>query len=359
MDDAVELLGVTKRFDKVVATDDVSISIRKGECAALLGPSGCGKTTILRMIAGFEQPSEGRVRIAGRDVAGHRPYERSVGILFQQYALFPHMTVAGNIGYGLRHRGWPRAERAARVEEMLRLVRLDSMGGRWPAELSGGQQQRVALARALATSPDIVLLDEPLSALDAQLRQTLRIELKEILGAVSATVLLVTHDQEEAMTFADRILVMQNGRVEQEGSSTDLYFRPKSRFVAEFLGKSNWIEKATLVKSAGGLDSFRAGAGTIVRTGASGASKADLCVRPERIEIVSEDMSDQNSTFLTGTVIEAVHVGADNHLLVRTAEGNFTVFERAGHDISSHPGSQVRMRIRSQDWIVLPRNPAV
>jgi len=351
---AVELVGVTKKFGSVVATNDVSIGIKKGETTALLGPSGCGKTTILRMIAGFEQPTSGSLRIAGQEVGGSRPYERSVGILFQQYALFPHMTVWDNIGYGLRRRGWKRPEIAERVLEMLRLVRLENMARRWPSELSGGQQQRVALARALATRPSIVLLDEPLSALDAQLRQTLRVELKEILGAVSATVLLVTHDQEEAMTFADRILVMQAGRIEQEGSSPDLYFRPKTRFVAEFLGKSNWIDGVSLVDRGPVVDTFRSAAGTIIKIPTSQAMQADVCIRPERIELVSANAGDEQAILLSGTVREAVHAGADIHVLIDTVEGPFTVFERSRDNRTILPGAPAHLLIHANDCMLLP-----
>ncbi|TIU44036.1 MAG: ABC transporter ATP-binding protein, partial [Mesorhizobium sp.] len=207
----LQLKNVTKKYGDLVAVDDVSLEIERGKVLSLLGPSGCGKTTTLRIIAGFTSPGDGTVEIAGQNVGHLKPYERNVGLLFQDYALFPHMTVAQNIGYGMRFRGTPKSEIPARVDKMLSLVRLATLGDRYPKQLSGGQQQRAALARALATDPQIVLLDEPLSALDAKLRLELRIELKEILSSVGATTIVVTHDQEEALSLGDEVVVMNAG----------------------------------------------------------------------------------------------------------------------------------------------------
>jgi ABC-type spermidine/putrescine transport systems, ATPase components len=207
----------------------------------LLGPSGCGKTTTLRLISGFEDPEEGVIEIAGESMVGKRPYERNVGLLFQHYALFPHMTVAENVGYGLKHRRWPKAEIGDRIAEMLRLVQLQGFDGRRPGQMSGGQQQRVALARVLATGPKLVLLDEPLSALDAKLREELRLELKQILTSVGSTTIVVTHDQDEAMSLADRIIIMNRGRIEQQGTPDEIYMRPRTAFVAAFIGRTNWF----------------------------------------------------------------------------------------------------------------------
>ena len=217
MANSVQFVAVSKFYGAFAAISDVSFEVGDGETVALLGPSGCGKTTILRTIAGFETPTKGAVRIAGLDMAQRRPYERNVGLLFQHYALFPHMTVAQNVAYGLRHRGCPKGDIAARVAEMLALVKLPSFGERYPSRLSGGQQQRVALARALATRPGVVLLDEPLSALDAKLRQELRSELKEVLAAVGSTAIVVTHDQEEAMSLGERVFIMNAGRIVPAG----------------------------------------------------------------------------------------------------------------------------------------------
>ena len=237
MSHALEIVGVTKRFGQVIAVDDVSFVVGSGEFISLLGPSGCGKTTTLRLIAGFERPDTGRVLIAGNDVAGRRPYERNVGLLFQQYALFPHMTVEQNVAFGLRHRGFPKVDIHTRVGEMLELVELSGLAARRPGQLSGGQQQRVALARALAIQPQVVLLDEPLSALDAKLRQELRIELKNILRAVGSTAIIVTHDQEEAMSLAERIIVMHRGRILQEGTPEEI--RKDPTVIDAYLGGSS------------------------------------------------------------------------------------------------------------------------
>ncbi|WP_431854229.1 ABC transporter ATP-binding protein [Azospirillum sp.] len=358
---AVELVDVVKRFGGFVATRNVSLTVRRGETVALLGPSGCGKTTLLRMIAGFEAPTSGSVRLAGRDAADLQPYERSVGLLFQQYALFPHMTVEQNVAYGLVRRGWPKAERKARVAEMLGLVRMEHLAGRWPGELSGGQQQRVALARALATQPDVVLLDEPLSALDALLRQTLRRELKEILDAVHATVILVTHDQEEAMSFADRIAVLNGGRVEQEGIPADLYERPANRFVAGFLGRANWIDGVTLIERGGRADIGRSRRGTTLALppGSLPASDSmDVCVRPERLTRGPGDAATSAPGLLAGTVVEAVHVGADVQLAIETAEGVFSCLERSHGLRLPARGETAVLRIAPEDAILVPAQTA-
>ena len=238
----VQLNGVTKQFGTVTAVDNATFSVERGQILSLLGPSGCGKTTTLRMIAGFEDPSEGEILISDQSVLGKRPYERNVGLLFQDYALFPHMTVEQNVAYGLKRRNYQRVKLQDRVNEMLDLVKLEGFEARRPSQLSGGQQQRVALARALATSPEVVLLDEPLSALDAKLRQELRIELKQILSTVDATTIIVTHDQEEAMSLGDTLVVMSEGKVVQIGEPTEIYRFPKTKFVAEFIGRSNWLK---------------------------------------------------------------------------------------------------------------------
>jgi thiamine transport system ATP-binding protein len=237
---AVELDGVTRRYAETTAVEDVSVSIREGEFFTLVGPSGCGKTTTLRLLGGFESPTAGTVRLAGDDVAGVPPEDRDVGIVFQNYALFPHMTVRENVAYGLRFSEPPGGVPAAdRVESLLELVDLAGMGDRDPEALSGGQRQRVALARALAPGPRVLLLDEPMSALDAQLRERLRVQLRDIQTELDITTVYVTHDQEEALAISDRVAVMRAGRVEQVGRPREIYRRPETRFVAEFLGDNN------------------------------------------------------------------------------------------------------------------------
>ena len=238
----LEVQNLTRRFGSALALDGASLDAGAAEVVALLGPSGCGKTTTLRIVAGFESADSGSITLAGRDLTRLPPHARDIGLVFQDYALFPHMSVADNIAYGLRRRAIPRAEREARVSEMLDLVRLTGLGARRPAQLSGGQQQRVALARALAINPRLLLLDEPLSNLDAKLRHTLQAELRQILTRIGTTTLIVTHDQEEAMALADRIAIMSQGRVLQIGTPREVYEEPACRFVAEFLGQALWLE---------------------------------------------------------------------------------------------------------------------
>jgi putative spermidine/putrescine transport system ATP-binding protein len=240
---AVRLRGLRKAYGDVVAVDGVDLEIAAGEFFTLLGPSGSGKTTTLRLIAGFERPDEGRIELGGRDVSRDPPYARDVNTVFQDYALFPHMTVADNVAYGLRVKGVPKRERSARVEEVLRRMRLPGLGGRKPAQLSGGQRQRVALARALVNRPDVLLLDEPLGALDLKLRQEMQLFLKSLQQDLGITFVYVTHDQDEALTMSDRLAVFNQGRIEQLGAPAEVYERPESAFVAGFVGVSNELER--------------------------------------------------------------------------------------------------------------------
>jgi ABC-type Fe3+/spermidine/putrescine transport system ATPase subunit len=238
----VRFEAVSRRFGELAAVDGVDLAIGEGEFFALLGPSGCGKTTLMRLLAGFERPDAGRVLLDGQDIAGLPPHRRPVHMMFQSYALFPHLSVAQNVAFGLRRQGMGRAEAQARVEEMLGLVRLDGLGARRPDQLSGGQQQRVALARALAPRPRILLLDEPLAALDRKLREETQLELVALQRRLGLTFLIVTHDQDEAMVVADRLAVMREGRIVQAGTPREVYERPASRYVAAFLGEANVLE---------------------------------------------------------------------------------------------------------------------
>ncbi|MDT1060968.1 ABC transporter ATP-binding protein [Paracoccus sp. CPCC 101403] len=235
----LELSGVNKRFGEQIAVEDFSLSVEKGEFISLLGPSGCGKTTTLQMIAGFLEPSGGTIRLNGRDLAQVKPAKRGLGIVFQSYALFPHMTAAENVAFGLEMRGIARAERAGRVSEAMQMVGLAGYEDRYPRRMSGGQQQRVALARALVFKPEVLLLDEPLSNLDAKMREDMQIELRRLQRTIGTTTILVTHDQQEALALSDRIVVMSRGRIEQIGTPFETYENPASRFVAGFLGKTN------------------------------------------------------------------------------------------------------------------------
>jgi len=291
----VELRGVTKRFDDTVAVDALDLEIRHGEFLSLLGPSGCGKTTTLRLIAGFEQPDEGIVRIGDADVAGLPPYKRNVNTVFQSYALFPHLTVLENVAYGLKQRGLRRGARDAKAREALELVQLPQLAARSPRQLSGGQQQRIALARALVMEPRVLLLDEPLGALDLKVRKELQIELKRIQTRVGITFVYVTHDQEEALAMSDRVAVMNVGRIEQLGSPREIYDAPATRFVADFIGETNFIER----------------------------DGSTIAVRPEAIELVRN-----GGEGLRGEVVTAMVVGPAVQCLVRMDNGQEVLVRR-------------------------------
>jgi iron(III) transport system ATP-binding protein len=290
---AIELDGIAKKFGEVVALKSVSLLVGEGEFVCFLGPSGCGKTTLLRIVAGLERQNAGVVRMAGRDVSALPPSERNYGIVFQSYALFPNLTVARNVAYGLETRRTPRAEIERRVDELLDLVHLRPHKGRYPAQLSGGEQQRVALARALAPSPSLLLLDEPLSALDARVRQSLRLEIKDLQRRLGITTIMVTHDQEEALTMADRIVVMNHGVVEQIGSPFEIYTEPSSLFVARFVGHMNFIP-ATACERPGwarvGSVELRHRPGPQLPAG----SHLTLGIRPEEILIGSAARNGEN-----------------------------------------------------------------
>src|SRR5215468_4573650 len=280
--------GVRKQFSAVAAVERVSLDIFAGEFFALLGPSGCGKTTLLRLLAGLDTPDEGRILLDGEDIASVPPYRRPINMMFQSYALFPHLTVEGNVAFGLKQERLPKAEIAARVEEMLALVQLERFGKRKPHQLSGGQRQRVALARSLAKRPRVLLLDEPLAALDKKLREETQFELMDLQGRLRTTFVIVTHDQEEAMTVAHRIAVMNHGRVIQVGTPPEIYEHPGSRWVAGFIGDVNLLEGAVVAADAGGLAiegpggrRFRAAAGADVKPG----QKVSLALRPEKLRL--------------------------------------------------------------------------
>ena len=283
----IELRGIVKRYDDLVAVDDLTLKIAAGEFVSFLGPSGSGKTTTLLLVAGFITPNQGQIMLGGEDITRLPPYRRNIGMVYQNYALFPHMTVARNIAFPLRMRGMERAQIARLVERALALVQLEGMQDRLPGQLSGGQQQRVALARALVFEPPLLLMDEPLGALDKKLRDELQIEIKRIQRAIRSTVIYVTHDQEEAMSMSDRIVVMHRGRVEQVGPPDELYERPGTRFVADFLGTSNFLEAT--VEATGPSVRLRTAGGLAVEVaqsvGAAIGDRLTVAIRPERIRI--------------------------------------------------------------------------
>ncbi|MFM1863564.1 MAG: hypothetical protein RLZ26_2086 [Pseudomonadota bacterium] len=312
---AIEIAGVSKSYGATRALDDVSLTIGGNAFFTLLGPSGCGKTTLLRCIAGFEEVSAGSIRLLGRDIAALAPNERPVNTVFQNYALFPHMTVAENVAFGLRMKGVPEARRRARAARMLEMVHLAELADRMPAQLSGGQQQRVALARALAPEPEVLLLDEPLSALDLKLRQAMRIELKQLQEETGITFVFVTHDQEEALTMSDRIAVMSHGRLQQVGTAREIYESPVNRFVADFIGETNVLP--VMVEGVeGGRASVVLPGGARIGCPAAGLGPGahHLSIRPERIGIAAGGP-------LCATVERVVYLGTDLQLVTRLADG--------------------------------------
>jgi putative spermidine/putrescine transport system ATP-binding protein len=312
----IALRHVTKRYGQVVPVDDVSLDIAQGELLAFVGPSGCGKTTTLRMIAGLADLTSGAILIDGRDVSGLPTYRRNTGMVFQGYALFPHMTVADNVAFGLEMRGIRGQATASRVKEALSMVRLDQYAQRFPRELSGGQQQRVALARAIAIKPDALLLDEPLSALDAKLRQEVRSEIRRLQQSLGLTTVFVTHDQEEAVSIADRIVVMNAGRIEQVGPPQDVYEKPATRFVAEFIGLSNFLSG-----TVEGPGQFRTRDGSLLKygNGTANGSGDNLVIRPEKIEIGAA--KDDALNRLEGIVDSVTYLGPLTEICVRLPGG--------------------------------------
>ncbi len=349
-DVAVRLTQLTKRFgdpagrrsatadgsptaEGVTAVDHIDLEVEDGEFFSLLGPSGCGKTTTLRMIGGFEQPTFGRIELQGEDVTWLPPYRRNVNTVFQNYALFPHLSVFENVAFGLRRRKVPIAEVKRRVSEMLELVELPGFERRKPSQISGGQAQRVALARALVNKPAVLLLDEPLGALDLKLRRQMQVELKRIQEEVGITFIYVTHDQEEAMTMSDRIAVMNRGRYEQLGDPEVLYERPRTRFVAGFLGVSNLLP-ATMDGQADGYAAFRLGDGTTVRVPTTvledQSGSVAVGVRPEKIRMHETDQaSPPGFNSLGGTIVDASYIGVSTQYIVRMADGRrVTVYEQ-------------------------------
>ncbi len=331
----VRLLGVRKTYGDVVAVDRVDLEIEDGEFFTLLGPSGSGKTTTLRLIAGFERPDEGRVELHGADVTGRAPYERDVNTVFQDYALFPHMSVAENVGYGLRVKGAGRRERRERVQEALQMMRLPDLGARKPVQLSGGQRQRIALARSLVNRPRVLLLDEPLGALDLKLRQEMQIELKRIQQEVGLTFVYVTHDQEEALTMSDRLAVFNQGRIEQIGAPAEVYERPATEFVAGFVGVSNVLER-------GGRR---------------------FTVRPEKIRMLDEgEDADRGDTVEPGRIRDVVYVGMFTRYIVELdSGGELTVvrqnLETSSQDALESKGRRVRLEWRPEHTYEIESTP--
>ena len=357
---AIEAIGVTKVFqgagqDAVKALDNVSVLIRENEFFTLLGPSGCGKTTLLRLIAGFDFPTDGQIMLYGEDIAPLPPFKRPVNTVFQSYALFPHMTVGQNIGFGLEMLGKPKAEIESRVREMLQLVRMEELRNRKTSQISGGQQQRVALARALAPQPKVLLLDEPLSALDYKLRKDMQIELKRLQHETGITFIFVTHDQEEALTMSDRIAVMSKGKILQVGSPRDIYDRPSERFVANFIGETNFLEGEVLSVAGGEAHvKFRGGSviGAGIPKGATPKGRVTVVVRPEHVDIVKgEEAAD-----FSGKLENVVYFGTDTHFHVNLDGGTSFIVRKQnsrGGDKRFDVGEMVGIRLEDHAAQVL------
>jgi spermidine/putrescine transport system ATP-binding protein len=341
---AVSLQGLRKSYGDVVAVRDVTLDVRAGEFLTLLGPSGCGKTTLLRLIAGFETPDAGAVLISGRDLSGEPPYRRPVNTVFQHYALFPHRTVAGNVAFGLQMAKLPRREIPGRVAKALEQVRLTGLGARGVDQLSGGQRQRVALARALVLEPDVLLLDEPLAALDLKLRQEMRIELKNLQERLGRTFVFVTHDQDEALIMSDRIAVMNQGGVEQVGPPDELYERPRTRFVADFLAVRNVLQ-ATVLSVAGGRVSLRMRGGASLTAADDGqwreGSEVWVGLRPETIQLFADGSADR----LQGTIEDEVYLGDRTEWLLRVGGDVLTVSQPARQGPTLRRGDAVGVSV--------------
>jgi spermidine/putrescine transport system ATP-binding protein len=351
----VQLVDLVKRFSEVTAVAGINLDMPPGEFFSLLGPSGCGKTTTLRLIAGFERPDEGQILLDGVDMAQTPPHKRNVNTVFQNYALFPHLTVADNVGFGLRYQDVSKQDAKKKVSDALELVRLQGFERRRPSQLSGGQQQRVALARALILNPAVLLLDEPLGALDAKLRKALQLELKALQEEIGITFIYVTHDQEEALTMSDRLAVMSNGRVEQIGSPSDVYEEPTTAYVADFLGVSNLMDAAVTGVDGNGAARMRLGEFDLLAkqgdTDTTGNVK--IVIRPERIRLEPAGSAGQNR--IPGMVERVVYVGSTMQVIVHLAPGQTVQawIQNQGEDLPYQQGGSVAVHLPPDSLRVL------
>jgi len=354
----LRLQGLSKSYGEVKAVCGIDLSVARGEFLTLLGPSGCGKTTTLRMVAGFEEPTSGTVHLHGKDITDQPPYFRPINTVFQHYALFPHLSVEENVAFGLRMRRVSGAERRTRVADALRAVALPGFERRRPQQLSGGQQQRVALARALVNRPEILLLDEPLGALDLKLRRQMQMELRQLHREVGISFLYVTHDQEEALAMSDRVAVMSAGRIEQIGSPREIYEQPASRFVADFIGETNLLE-GRVAAAAGGKVQIRLGPHTLHALGQDCAPgrMITLSIRPERWVLLPREQDAGENCFV-GRVRESIYAGSLLRQVVELEGGIRVVVGRAGRTPAELPGTLVTLGIDPSDVVVLPAGPA-
>jgi spermidine/putrescine transport system ATP-binding protein len=355
----LELDRVSKKFGDLAAVSQVSVTIPQGEFFSFLGPSGCGKTTILRMISGFIDPTAGEIRLAGRTLAGIGPNRRPTALIFQNLALFPLMTVAENIGYGLRVRGAPRAARERKVAQLLDLTALPGYGPKRVDELSGGQKQRVAIARALAVEPAVLLLDEPLSALDLKLRQHMRAELRDLQRRTGITFIYITHDQGEALAMSDRVAVMSEGRIEQIGTSTEIYNHPQTAFVASFVGENNRFT-GRVVEASGGLGIVDSAAGRLKATNPHRlpvGAETLLFVRPERMRLVSDGGPESGKNVVESEVMDEVFEGLAVNIFLRHPEGGRPIAVSVTNDGAVpvlEPGARQRVTFAAEHALLLP-----
>jgi putrescine transport system ATP-binding protein len=360
----IRIENVTKKFGSFTAVDNVSLDIGRGELFALLGGSGCGKTTLLRMLAGFEMPTSGRIMIDGQDMSGVAPFDRPANMMFQSYALFPHMSVEKNVGYGLKHEKMTDAQRKDRVRELLDMVQLTQFAGRKPHQLSGGQRQRVALARALAKSPKVLLLDEPLGALDKKLREQTQFELMNIQNRLGITFIVVTHDQEEAMTLADRIAIMDRGVIRQVGTPTDIYEFPNSRFTADFIGSINLFDGVVETVKTGKVRISTPSLGCAVEAeaanGVAAGDKVSVAIRPEKITISRKKPRSVAVNAVQGQVLDLGYFGKDSLYRVKLPDGSLIRVSRVNDERLGEADRQVDWEDKvwltwnSRSAIVLP-----
>lgn len=351
---AVALVGVSHAYGSAIALDNVTLSVAAGEFLTLLGPSGSGKTTTLSLLSGFLTPTSGRVLIGGEDVTSVPAHRRNVGVVFQNYALFPHMTVLQNVCFPLKVRHVGRREAAERARNALKLVQMEELAGRFPKQLSGGQQQRVALARAMVYEPPVLLMDEPFGALDRRLRQDMQLSLRVLHQRLGITIIFVTHDQEEALTMSDRVALMHNGRIEQTDTPRTLYEAPRSQFAAEFMGRSNILACEVIKVTASGLDCVTS-SGAVVRAGAGGSEVPGqlikLVLRPERIRILSGDDDAGYDNVLGGEVDDAVFLGDGSNYLVRLDDGGQLLTKDVNR--GRRPSGRVRVAWHASDAVII------
>jgi putative spermidine/putrescine transport system ATP-binding protein len=350
----VKINNVVKRFGDFTALHELNLEIKEGEFLSLLGPSGCGKTTTLRLIAGFIQPTKGSIILGDDDVTRVAPQHREIGMVFQDYALFPHMTISDNIGFGLKERSYPKAQIKSRVDDLLELIRLTEVGDRYPAEVSGGQQQRIAVARAVAYPPKVLLMDEPLGALDLKLRETMQVEIRRIQQELKITTVYVTHDQGEAMNMSDRIVVMNTGRIQQIGSAEDIYDDPRTRFVADFVGQINLLDAEITGSEGDFLIAQTIGSEVRVpKSGVEPSGKVSIAVRPEHLQLIGDGTPDPELNVISGKLSGRTFAGNLTRLFVDVGTETPVVIEARPQEAPTEIGVNLKFGWHPKDSRIL------